>query len=187
MNILNFYLFILLYLMSTISCFALDYHPIIGINSIYTNINDPNLKYSDKWNPIDNITSINTGLSLNHDNIMLGFTTNRLFNRAVERNVKSKKTGREYQNKTKTDVDSIFLGYQIRRWQPALFLANANVEKSLYQNDTLLNRTKQSSILYGVSLGYSLTRHIQASVVYIVPNQEQYLESGFGIGLNYIF
>lgn len=169
--------------------YSLDFHPLIGISSFYTNINDPNFHYTDKFNPIDAAT-INVGLSLNQNNIILGITTNRLshhLNNTSQRKVKNNKNGREYQNLTKTQTDSAYIGYQIKRFQPTIFITNANIEKSLYQNDTILSKTRQTAILYGVSLGYFLTKNIEALVIYIAPNKELYLESGFGAGINFIF
>tara|TARA_R110000868_G_scaffold338459_3_gene599207 strand:+ start:701 stop:1255 length:555 start_codon:yes stop_codon:yes gene_type:complete len=177
---------IILFTLFPLKAYALSFHPIIGINSIYTNINDPNFHYTDKWNPAD-ITSINTGLSLNHNNFITGISTTRLFHRPSEREVKSNKSGHSYKNRTTIITDSIYFGYQIKRFQPALFITNARVEKGLYQNNTIIAETNQSAILYGVSLGYFLTKNVEALLIYIAPNKELYLESGLGFGFNYVF
>lgn len=179
---------IILFAILPLKAYAIDFHPIIGISSIYTDINDPNFRYTDKFN-FAKALSINLGASLSYNNFIVGAATNRLSRRLLntsEREVKDK-NNYKFQSLTEYATDSVFIGYQIKRFQPALFLTNARIEKSLYKNDTLLIKTRQNAILYGASLGYFLTRNIQANLIYIAPNKELYLESGFGLGLNYIF
>lgn len=177
--------FIILFLSQ--DSFALEAHPFIGAYSYYFNSNDPNYKYEDRLSPEGNINSLIAGLAFNQNNLIFGATTNRIINKSVISNIKNKQTGRQYQNSTLTTIDTFFTGYQIQRWQPRIFISNTNLKKELYQNNILLGKANQSAILYGISLGYFLTKNIQAAIVYVAPNRELYLESGFGLGLNYIF
>jgi len=166
---------------------ALDFHPTIAIYSFYNRINDPNIDYYDDWKPIDNISSINLGLTLSHNNFTIGTTTNRLFNRTVDRRVKMRQSGKIYDSSMHIITDSVYLSYNVKRWQPSLFLTNARVKRGLYQNDTVIKETKKTAILYGVSLGYFFTKNIQGSLVFVAPNKELFIEGGFGLGVNLFF
>ena len=173
-------------LLST-NAYSLELHPTISATTIYSQINHPDFEYSDRWNPIKNISSISVGLSLKKDNYILGLTTNRLFHKPVTRSVKSIQYGTKFKNESNIVTDTAYIGYQINKWQPALFLVNARVEDGLYENGTVISETTKHAIIYGASLGYFLTKNIEALIIYVAPNQELYLESGLGLGISYIF
>lgn len=92
-----------------------------GISYFYANINDPEYDFVDKYetlkNPKDQFKSISVGLSKFYDNnFNWSISTNRLFNSEIKRSVKRKSDGLIFQNETKTTIDSLLLGYRIKRF-----------------------------------------------------------------------
>ena len=160
----------------------------VGSSIYYTKINDPNFDFIGEWNPIKNISSINLGVSAQNENIIYRVTSNRLFNRSVERKVRSKKNGQVFINKTNIVNDTFYLGYQINRIQPSLFISKAIVEKSLHsQGGMILKQENIKTILYGFNLGYSINKNTQILGTFVFPNRKLYLEAGLGLGVNFIF
>lgn len=162
----------------------------IGVSYLYANINDKNYDYVDKYESAESLKdqSFNIGAStFFKNNINVSLSTNRLLENPVRRAVIRKKDKLQFLNKTKTTIDSISIGYKIKRFNPSIVLANVKMQKSLYYKDNLVGKSSNATILGGVNLGYFITKNIIASTSYILPNQELDLESAFVINLNYLF
>lgn len=156
----------------------------IGISAFYVNINDPKYHYTKEFeqpNP-----SLTLGLSKSLHNFTFTLQTNRLTNYPLTRSVLNRK-GVTLQNKSKLITDTITLGYRLGRVIPSFILTNARVDKQLRYKGNFLGKDSKSTILYGVSFGYLITRSVIGSVIYIAPNHEFDLESAMGLGVNYLF
>lgn len=164
----------------------------VGISYFYANINDPEYDFVDKYetlkNPKDQFKSISVGLSKFYDNnFNWSISTNRLFNSEIKRSVKRKSDGLIFQNETKTTIDSLLLGYRIKRFNPSLIIANVEASKFLYYNNSLVKYENKRAIIPGINLGYFVTKNFVPSFSYILPNKELDLEGAFSLNINYIF
>lgn len=151
----------------------------IGVSVNHLKIND-GYKYESNYQP-----SFNFGYNLILDNWVLSASTNRFLNQSVER--KATKNNITYNSKSKLLADTFSIGYRINRFVISPFLVNATVDKSLYYNDRKLGSTHTTSILSGLNLTYFIDKNISISSAYVAPNQEQSLESGLVLGINYNF
>lgn len=163
-----------------------------GISYFYANINDPEYDFVDKYetlkNPKDQLKSISIGLSKFYDNnFNWSISTNRLFNSEIKRSVKRKSDGLIFQNETKTTIDSLLLGYVIKRFNPSLIIVNVEASKFLYYNNSLVGYENKRAIVPGFNLGYFATKNFVSSFSYILPNKELDLEGAFSLNTNYIF
>jgi len=164
----------------------------IGVSYSYANINDPKYDFINKYetikNPTDQFKSISIGLSKFYsNNFNWSISTNRLFNSEIKRSVKRKSDNLIFQNKTKTTIDSLLLGYRIKRFNPSLIIANVEINKSLYYQNLLVGYENKHSILSGLNLSYFTTKNFVPSFSYILPNKELHLKSVFSLNFNYIF
>ena len=162
----------------------------IGLSYLYANINDKNYDYVDKYESAESLKdqSFNVGAStFFENNINISLSTNRFLENPVKRTVLRKRDKLQFLNKTKTTIDSISIGYKIKRFNPAVILANVKMQKSLYYKDNLVGKSSNTTIVGGINLGYFVTKNIMASASYILPNRELDLESAFAINLNYLF
>jgi hypothetical protein len=163
-----------------------------GISYFYADINDPEYDFVDKYetlkNPKDQLKSISIGLSKFYDNnFNWSISTNRLFNSEIKRSVKRKSDGLIFQNETKTTIDSLLLGYVIKRFNPSLIIVNVEASKFLYYNNSLVGYENKRAIVPGFNLGYFATKNFVSSFSYILPNKELDLEGAFSLNTNYIF
>jgi hypothetical protein len=164
----------------------------VGVSYFYANINDPEYDFVDKYetlkNPKDQFKSISIGLSKFYDNnFNWSISTNRLFNSEIKRSVKRKSDGLIFQNETKTTIDSLLLGYVIKRFNPSIIIANVEASKFLYYNNFLVGYQNKRTIVPGFNLGYFATKNFMPSFSYILPNKELDLEGAFSLNINYIF
>lgn len=158
----------------------------VGLNSLHSNINDPNYSYVNQYEDIKNL-NISAGATYIFDNkIVLGFSTNRLY-RPERKRTAENNSGVEFENKTKLTTDSFLIGYAYKRFIPSIFIANVRDQEALYYKGQQVGSSDKTAILAGVNLSYFLTKEIAGSVFYVLPNQELNLESGFGVGINYYF
>ena len=156
----------------------------VGTSVNYLNINDKNYQYTD--NELK-LSGVNLGASYNFKPIIISVFTNRLLLQQNSRQVISKKTGNSFENRTRTKAETLMVGYQVKRFIPAVFIANTNVDKALYKNDTLLRKTKQSALLCGANITYIYDKNFTFSTSIIAPNEELGLDSGLVFGVNYNF
>lgn len=164
----------------------------VGVSYFYANINDPEYDFVDKYetlkNPKDQFKSISIGLSKFYDNnFNWSISTNRLFNSEIKRSVKRKSDGLIFQNETKTTIDSLLLGYVIKRFNPSIIIANVEASKFLYYNNFLVGYQNKRTIVPGFNLGYFATKNFMPSFSYILPNKELDLKGAFSLNINYIF
>ncbi len=161
----------------------------VGTSANYLNINDDNYEYvsnSDQFK----LSSISVGLSYKIDQkhpILISATTNRLFNQPTSRQVVNKKTGRSFENRTKTTADTLILGYQLNRFIPAVFISNVGVDKRLYRDNEQIDKTKQHTLLYGFQLTCFYDKALAFSAAFLAPNQELGLETGVVLTASYHF
>jgi len=163
----------------------------IGLSYSYANINDPEYDFVNKYetikNPRDQLKSISVGISKFYNNFNWSINTNRFFNKQIKRNVKRKSDGLIFENKTKTTIDSLLLGYRIKRFNPSLIVTNVEASKFLYYNDVLVGYEKKRAIIPGINLAYFATKNLIPSFSYILSNKEMDLEGAFSLNINYIF
>ena len=164
----------------------------VGISYFYANINDPEYDFVNKYetlkNPKDQFKSISIGLSKFYDNnFNWSINTNRLFNSEIKRSVKRKSDSLIFQNETKTTIDSLLLGYRIKRFNLSLIIGNVEASKFLYYNNSLVGYENKRAIIPGFNLGYFITKNFIPSFSYILINKELDLEYGFSLNINYIF
>lgn len=164
----------------------------LGLAYIYTNTNDPQYNFVDKYenlkNPKDQLKSISVGLSKFYDNnFNWSISTNRLFSGEIERSVKRKSDGLIFENKSKVTIDPLLLGYKIKRFNISLIVANVKASKFLYYNGSLVGYENKSAILPGFNFGYFANKNFIPSFSYILPNKELDLEGALSLNINYIF
>lgn len=180
-------------LLFPITSHAKDFYFNVGLSSIYTKINDPNYEYISDYEQIknpfkDSLKSFNLGVSKSFsNNLTISLNTNRLFSKEVKRTVRSKRNGAILLNRTRIKVDTFQIGKRFRRWLPMLFISNVEVDKSLWNDSRYLGRQINHTFLYGVNVHYFILKDVSASLGYIMPNRELYLDSGFFTTINYYF
>jgi len=166
--------------------YAKNFNVNLGLSTFYANIKDPRYTFVNKYESVGNV-NFSAGITKTFDKINITLQTNRLGNHYVKRAVINNKTGKTLQNHSKLTADTLLVGYRYKRIVTAMFLSNIKLEKSLYYNNILQNKSKQNTILTGLNLAYFITKNISSSVFYIMPNKKIYLKDSFGLGINYIF
>jgi len=164
----------------------------VGTSWLYANVNEPKYNFVNEneavKNPKQAINSAYIGVAHYFDNdFNICLQTNRFFNSAVERSVEAKSNHLTFKNKTRLTTDTILIGKRFNRFTPSFLISNSSAEKKLFYKNSLVGKETKTTILYGVNLGYFITRNIVGSVFYIAPNSEFNLESAGGLSLNYIF
>jgi hypothetical protein len=107
--------------------------------------------------------SLTIGESWNYKKFNIAINTNRL---AVRSNELKLKNGLKLKQKTR--YDALQIGYIIkRRWMPALFVANAQVEKKF-----LNQKTTNNLLIYGASINYLLTKNLSFGFGGTTKNEE---------------
>jgi len=177
---------ILFFILYSKILFAKNVNFTIGLSSIYTNINDPNFSFVNKYESLEKI-NFTTGITKNFDKIYIGLNTNRLGNSFYKRTVIYNKTGQIFQNKSRITADTLLVGYRYKRIIPAVVFSNVKLEKLLYYNNVLQAKKNNNTILFGLNLSYIINKNINSFIFYIMPNKELYLKNSFGFGINYIF
>lgn len=158
----------------------------LGTSAIYANINDPRYEFVKEYEIAAKSLTVGYSKAF-YNNINLSIQTNRLYNPTATRSVIDTKTGVTLQNKSKLTTDNLLIGYRFGRFIPAVIVSNIKLDKTLYYKGNFQGKETNHAIVYGLNLGYMLTRHVNTSFIYIAPNKELYLESAFGIGINYLF
>jgi hypothetical protein len=155
----------------------------VGTSVLYADIKDPKYPYLDNYEP--KLQGINVGYNHNIEGLDISISTNRLLNKASRRNVSC--SGQVCTSVSKMTYDSLQIGYMINRFIPAIFIANTNLDKSLYYNDKIVGRARNSFIAYGFGTTYILNKNITTSMNIIMPNQEVHLKKGVSLSINYHF
>jgi hypothetical protein len=160
----------------------------IGTTLSFLKINDLDFKYITSRDQLQ-LSSVSIGLNqrIAKTPFVVGISTNRLINREVSREVKSKKNGAVFTNKTKIEADSVIIGYQLGRYIPNIGVANVGVDKSIYYAGKLAGEKQQHTILGMFGLTYLASKDISITSTIILPNKELNLESGVVFGINYNF
>lgn len=166
----------------------------LGITSsyIYININDKNFDYINEYETINDINYQYKNISVNYsvfiDNTYsVTLSTNRILDNPINRKVTRKSDNLEFRVTSHSEIDSLNISYNIKKYSVGLLIINANISKYLIYNDNIINYSNKHSILFGTSLGYYLNKDIIISANYIFPNRELDLESGFVISSTYLF
>lgn len=166
--------------------YAKNFNFNLGLSTFYTNIKDPNYSFVNKYESVGNV-NFSAGITKTFDKINITLQTNRLGNHYVKRAVINNKTGKTLQNHSKLTADTLLIGYRYKRIIPAFIVSNIKLEKSLYYNSIFQGKSKQNTTLTGLNLAYFITKNINSSIFYIMPNKKIYLKNSFGLGINYIF
>jgi hypothetical protein len=172
----------LIIILSLISFPANAFNATVGLSSNYLKLSDPNFEVKNE------VSAPNPNVGVNHmfkNKLFVSLTTNRLFNQSSDSTVNSKKSGTRFDLETKTDVDSLVVGYPINRFIVGGFIANAGVQKKLYFQDNLVAKSEKHSIIYGLNLIYCYDKNISFNSSLIAPNKEQGLDYGISIGITY--
>ena len=159
---------------------------VIDASNIYTNINDDQYHYNNEYEQIGKKPDYSLGLYSNYSNISYGFSTNRLSNNQSNRRVINKQ-GVGFNLFSNIIVDSLSVGYLFGRFNPSLFISRADVEKELFFKGRSLGNERDIVLLYGVNVGYFLTKNINLGLLFIAPNETLNLEFGSGVSIKYFF
>jgi hypothetical protein len=162
----------------------------IGTSFIYSNINDDNYEFVNKYEEIKNpsFSGLNYGFTTEYKKLVIDISSNRLTNLDISRSVIHNKTRQTFLNKTKTTFDSLSIGTKFYdRIVGSVFLANTKINKRIYQDRSLLGKEVKHSILYGINFNYFVTRETSVSVLAIAPDQEFNLKFSLGFGVNFYF
>jgi hypothetical protein len=157
----------------------------MGTSLVYTKINDPKYKYSNEYEQLTKLNSINLGYTKEYKRFNISLYSNRLFNKPIKRKVTY--NNNTFTNETKTVYDAVQIGYRKGRLMPAFFMANTKIKKSLFLGNVELGEEINNIIAYGLSVNYFLEKNIPISLTYIFPNKEVHMEGGLGVGINYLF
>lgn len=163
--------------------------PSIGTSISILNINDSDFNYTSDKDQLQ-ISSINTGFLASEDDtpFVFGLYTNRLiYNRPSVRTVKSKADGQIYTNKVKSKVDTALIGYRYKKYIPAVFISNADVEKSVHDGGQEIGFKSNNTILYGLNLTYLYNKDFNGSVAILAPNEDLDIDAGVVFSINYNF
>ena len=106
--------------------------------------------------------SLTIGESWNYKKFNIAVNTNRL---AVRSNNIELKNGLKLKQKTRYDAFQV--GYRIKRFIPALFIANVQVEKKF-----LNQKTTNNLLIYGASINYLLTKNLSFGFGGTTKNEE---------------
>ena len=142
-------LLIILFLLST-KANALT----LGTGLIYTK---NELVKSQEYKP-----SLVIGESWNYKKFNVAVSTNRLTVRSNEIELKN-----GLKLKQETRYDAFQAGYRIKRFIPALFIANVQVEKKF-----LNQKTTNNLLIYGASINYLLTKNLSFGFGGTTKNEE---------------
>lgn len=168
----------------------LEAAPFISLSMPILDINDPRYDYiNQKETFFDFENTIETpslGIIGSYNNFVFSISSNRLLNEPTERRVKLRSSGLELTNVIETKVDILSLGYRMGVFTPSVIIANAQIDKDLFFNDTILGTEKESEILKGFSLGYFLSKNEFLSFSYIIENKDLYLNQAFILNLTYL-
>ena len=126
----------------------------LGTGLIYTK---NELVKSQEYKP-----SLVIGESWNYKKFNVAVSTNRLTVRSNEIELKN-----GLKLKQKTRYDAFQVGYRIKRFIPALFIANVQVEKNI-----IGYKYTNNLFIYGASLNYLLTKNISFGFGGTTKNEE---------------
>lgn len=151
----------------------------IGISYFDVRSEDKQFRYVD--NKIE--PNLTIGYSKAFDNIVVSVNTNRL-NFTSKRRIADKRN-KEYQLETRSNIDSLQLGYKIKNIVPSIFIANASVVKKLSSQNETLSKTKYHTLLYGLNFTFFANKNISSSFIYVRPNKTLQTNHTFGLSINY--
>jgi len=126
----------------------------LGTGLIYTK-ND--LVKSQEYKP-----SLTIGESWNYKKFNVAVSTNRLTVRSNEIELKN-----GLKLKQKTRYDALQVGYRVKRFIPALFIANVQVEKNI-----IGYKYTNNLFIYGASINYLLTKNLSFGFGGTTKNEE---------------
>lgn len=128
-------------------------------------------------------TSINAsyGYFFLASNYTFTISSNRLVNKTQNQFIQSKTTGKAYELKTRLRADSLLIGYKFKRFNPAIVVSNARLER------TLTARKVNNALLYGLNVNYFIDKNYSISGTYIAPNKEFGLVGAGLLSINYFF
>jgi len=155
----------------------------IGLSTSY--LKENNKAFKTEYEPEPTITFTHL---FDYKGNKLGYSTNRIDNWLSGRNKQDIKlnNGVRAMREQMITYDSLLVGKQFNRLIPMLYLANTTIDNKFIINNNVKKKVNHV-FLYGANLSYLINKQVSASVVYIAPNQEIGIESGFSIGLNYNF
>ena len=165
----------LILILSLISFPANAFKASVGLSTNYLHLSDENFEVKNEVSPPTVMFGVN---HMFQNKLFVSLTTNRLLNQSSDSTVKSKKSGTRFDLETKTKVDSLFVGYPIKRFIVGGFIANAGVEKKLSFQDNLVAKSEKHSIIYGLNLIYAYDKNISFNSSLIARNEEQGLDCG---------
>lgn len=135
-----------------------------------------NFEFTDHTNFEDNLKTPNFNITHFYKN---GFVTSASSNRLI--NYKSKRHARQsdqdFSYEIQSFIDTISVGYKIKKVTTSLILANVNLESRAY-NNYFDKKSKISAIVPALNFSYHLTTFKGVS---IVPSVSFYSSSGLGI------
>lgn len=160
----------------------------VGTALSFLDITDNDFEYTSNQDQLQ-LTSINFGINQNISDspFIATISTNRFINRKITREVRNKKSGKIFTNKTKILADSLSIGYKIGQYIPNIGITNVDVNKSIYYAGELVGAKQQHAILSMFGLTYILNRNMITNITILAPNKELGVKSGIVFGFNYNF
>lgn len=155
-----------------------------GASFGYININDPNYREISST-PYSKSLSIGVNHIIDKE-YLISIQTDRLINRSYKKQVVNN-GGIILDSKYYTKSDSLLVAKIVNRSFYGAVISNTMVEKSISYKGRAVGDSKTHSILYGLVVGYFLTKNISTSIIYIAPNSEINLEGALLSNINYLF
>lgn len=135
-----------------------------------------NFEFTDHANFENNFKTPNFNLTHFYKNgLVTSINSNRLINYKSKR--QASQSGQDFSYEYQTFIDSLSVGYKIKKVTTSLILANVNAESRAY-NQYFDKQSKVSAIVPALNFSYHLTTFKSVSVV---PSVSLYSSSALGI------
>lgn len=148
----------------------------LSASEVYSKSRDDNLYLKPQVN-----LSASYGYFIKANNYTLTIQTNRLINKTNTQFTQNKANGKSYELKTRLRADTLLIGYKFKRFNPAIVLTNARLERNI------TSRQVNNTILYGLNINYFIDKNYSISGTYIAPNKEFGLIGAGLLSINYFF
>jgi len=151
-------------------------NPYLSLGAVYQKQNDKSFYLKEKILPTASI-----GYFTNIKNLTATIQTNRIANFVNKEFIKNKKDGKAYELKSRLTADSLSIGYKFGKFNPAFFISNVRLEK------TITKRKINHAIIFGLNLNYFCSKNVSVATAIVAPNYELGLTIAGLLSLNYFF
>ena len=156
------------------------------LTKTFSFIDTPSInKYETLGKPSDQLKDLSVGLSYFYNNYTTSITTNRIYNKSVDRGIII--NGVNYINNSKATIDTFSIGYIKNRFKSSLLLSNAKIHTKTLANNKIQAETKKNAIMVGSDFCYFLKKDILINMFYFGRNKELNIKKVIGIGFTKLF